>query len=165
MSAPYYTSNDPNTFIPQETHQTAPPYAYGGQTSVASSQFTAPVGGGPSTSVPEIEAEDDIPSTSVPPQEPAEKKTKRQPEYSQWWVSWYNVTYLEDRTMQYLECKVKDCKKIIFEYKKQTGMSSFKRHAEMHQRKSERPSERAGPRQIQTLVNPDDTRTNPKYDE
>ena len=30
MNAPYYTSNDPNMYIPQEAHQPTPPYTYGG---------------------------------------------------------------------------------------------------------------------------------------
>ena len=53
--APYYTSNDPNAYIPQETFQPTPPYAYGGTSSVASSQFSPPIEGTPSTSVTEIQ--------------------------------------------------------------------------------------------------------------
>ena len=66
--------------------------------------------------------------------------------------------------MQFLQCKVKGCKK-FFEYKQSSGMTSFKRHAEMHERKGEVPSQKVEPRQIQTLMNADGTRTNPKYDE
>ena len=44
-------------------------------------------------------------------------------------------------------------------------MSSFKRHAETHERKGEEPSEDAKPKKIQTLINADGTRTNPKFDE
>ena len=66
--------------------------------------------------------------------------------------------------MHYLACKVKVCKK-FFEYKQSSGMTSFKRHSEMHERKGEEPSEKAEPRQIQTLINADGTRTNPKFDE
>ena len=44
-------------------------------------------------------------------------------------------------------------------------MSSFKRHAEKHERKNEEPEEDVGTRQVQTLINADGTRTNPKFDE
>jgi uncharacterized protein YceK len=44
-------------------------------------------------------------------------------------------------------------------------MTSFKIHVEMHQKKGEAPSENAEPRQIQTLMQPDGTRTHPKFDE
>ena len=91
MSAPYYTSNDPNVYIPQETLQLTPSYTYGGMgsSSVASSQFTdtAPTGGTPSTTEPEIQ-EVVTPSTSRPPKAPTENKTKRErapPEYNQPW--------------------------------------------------------------------------------
>jgi hypothetical protein len=50
MSAPYYTSTDPNVFIPQGALQPTTPYAYGGTSSISSSQFTAPYAYG----VPEI---------------------------------------------------------------------------------------------------------------
>ena len=66
--------------------------------------------------------------------------------------------------MHILDCKVKGCNK-TFEYKQASGMTSFKRHSEMHERKGEEPSENAEPRQIQTLINADGTRTNPKFDE
>jgi hypothetical protein len=44
-------------------------------------------------------------------------------------------------------------------------MINFKIHVEMHQKKGKVPSENAGPRQIQTLMQPDGTRTHPKFDE
>ena len=66
--------------------------------------------------------------------------------------------------MQFLYCKVKNCNK-TFEYKQASGMSSFKRHAEVHERKSEEPSEDVDPKKIQTLINADGTRTNSKFDE
>jgi hypothetical protein len=50
-------------------------------------------------------------------------------------------------------------------YKQSSGMTSFKRHVEMHQKKGEVSSENAGPRQIQTLMQPDGIRTHPKFDE
>jgi hypothetical protein len=50
-------------------------------------------------------------------------------------------------------------------YKQSSGITSFKRHVEMHQKKGEVPSENTGPRQIQTLMQPDGTRTHPKFDE
>jgi hypothetical protein len=84
MSAPYYTSTDPNVFIPQCALQPTAPYAYGGTSSVSSSQFTAPISSPPSTSIPEIQEADVSPSRSAPspPQQPV-KKTKRAPEYNQ----------------------------------------------------------------------------------
>ena len=83
MNAPYYTSNDPNAFIPQEILQPTPPYTYASTSSVASSQYTPPMEVTPSRSVGEIQEEAVPPSTSVPPQQPAEKKARRAPEYNQ----------------------------------------------------------------------------------
>ncbi|XP_078152180.1 uncharacterized protein LOC144547409 [Carex rostrata] len=116
----------------------------------SSSQFTdtAPVGGTPSTGEPEIQEEVVPPSTSVPPQEPAGKKTRRErppPEYNQPWARFYDITRDKKDIMQFLECKVKGCTK-IFEYKQSSGMTSFKRHAEMHERKGEVPMKKAEPR-------------------
>ena len=138
-----------------------------GSSSVASSQFTdtAPIGGTPSTGEPEIQEEVVPPSTSVPPQEPAGKKTKRAPpEYNQPWARFYDITRDTNDIMQFLECKVKGCTK-NFEYKQSSGMTSFKRHAKMHEKNGEVPLKKAEPRQIQTLMNADGTRTNPKFDE
>jgi hypothetical protein len=100
-----------------------------------------------------------------PPQQPTVqpvKKTKRAPEYNKWWWSWYKVTKDEDGILITLDCKVPNCKKYFFVYKQSSGMSSFKRHVEMHQKKGEVPSENAGPRQIQTLMQPDGTQNPPK---
>ena len=163
MHASYYTSNDPNAYIPQETFQPTPPYAYGGTSSVASTQFTPPIEGTPSTSVPEIHEEAVPPSISAPPQQPAEKKARRAPEYNQKWAKWYHITKDENGYMLTLDCLVKNCKNPFFVYKMSSGMSSFKRHAETHEKKGEFPS--TEPKQIQTLINADGTRTNPKFDE
>jgi hypothetical protein len=80
---------DPNVFIPQGALQPTTPYAYGGTSSVSSSQFTASISSTPSTGAPEIQEADVSPSrsASAPPQQSAEqpvKKTKRAPEYNQW---------------------------------------------------------------------------------
>jgi hypothetical protein len=66
MSAPYYTSTDPNVFIPQGALQPTAPYVYEDISSVSSSQFTAPISSIPSTGVPEIQEADVSPSRSVP---------------------------------------------------------------------------------------------------
>jgi hypothetical protein len=66
MSVPYYTSTDPNVFIPQGALQPTTPYAYGDTFSVSSSQFTAPISSTPSTDVPEIQEADVSPSRSAP---------------------------------------------------------------------------------------------------
>jgi hypothetical protein len=66
MSAPYYTSTDPNVFIPQGALQPTAPYAYGGTSFVSSSQFTASISSTPSTGVPEIQEADVSPSRSAP---------------------------------------------------------------------------------------------------
>ena len=167
MSAPplYYTSNDPNVFIPQESLQPTPSYTYGGMgSSVASSQYTDTT---PSTAEPEIQEEVVAPSTSRPPEAPTEKKTKRErtpPDYNQPWARFYEITRDKRGIMQFLDCKVKNCNR-HFEYKLGSGMSSFKRHSEMHEKKHEEPSEDAQPKIIQTLINADGTRTNPKFDE
>jgi hypothetical protein len=134
------------------------------------SQFTAPISSTPSTGIPEIQEADVSPSRSAPapPQQPAEqpvKKTKRAPEYNQWWLSWYKVTKDENGILKTLDCKVPNCKKPFFMYKQSSSMISFKIHVEIHQKKGEVPSENAGPRQIQTLMQPDGTRTHPKIDE
>ena len=47
--------------------------------------------------------------------------------------------------MQFLDFKVKNCNK-TFEYKQASGISSFKRHAETHERKGEEPSKDAEPK-------------------
>ena len=172
MSTPYYP-NDPNIFIPQMStpyylHQT-----YGGTSSGigSSSQFTIPIASTPSPNVPEIQAEEEVAAQSAqqvaPIAAPAAKKKKitRAPGYGAEWLPWYEVTYHADGTMNTLHCKVKCCKKGYFTYVKANGMSSFKRHADGHQRKNERPQENADPRLIQTLMNPDGTRTHQKYDE
>ena len=96
MHAPYYTSNDPNAYIPQETFQPTPPYAYGGTSSVASTQFTPPIEGTPSRSAPEIQEEAVPHSTIAETQQPAVKKAKRAPEYNQKWAKWYDITKDED---------------------------------------------------------------------
>jgi hypothetical protein len=67
MSAPYYTSTDPNVFIPQGALQPTSPYAYGGTSSVSSSQFTAHISSTLSTGVPKIQEADVSPSRSAPP--------------------------------------------------------------------------------------------------
>jgi hypothetical protein len=67
MSAPYYTSTDPNVFIPQGALQPTAPYAYGGTSSLSSSQFTAPISSTPSTGVLEIQEADVSPSRSASP--------------------------------------------------------------------------------------------------
>lgn len=150
MSAPAYTSTDPNVFIPQGAFQPTTSYAYGGTSSVSSSHFTAPISSTPSTDVPEIQEADVSPSTDAPTplqgsQQPV-KKTKRAPEYNQWWLAWYKVTKDEDDILKTLDCKVPNCKKPYFVYKQTSGMTSFKRHVEMHQKKGEVPSENAEPR-------------------
>jgi hypothetical protein len=75
------------------------------------------------------------------------------------------VTKDENDILKTLDCKVPNCKKHVFVYKQSSGMTSFKRHVEMHQKNGEIPSENAGPRQIQTFMQPDGTRTHPKFDE
>jgi hypothetical protein len=66
MSAPYYTSTVLNVFIPQGAFQPTTPYAYGGTSSVSSSQFTVPISSTPSIGVPEIQEADVSPSRSAP---------------------------------------------------------------------------------------------------
>jgi hypothetical protein len=66
MSAPYYTSTDPNVFIPQGALQPTAPYAYGDTSFVSSSQFTVSISSIPSTGVPEIQEADVSPSRSAP---------------------------------------------------------------------------------------------------
>jgi hypothetical protein len=56
------------------------------------------------------------------------------------------VTKDEDGILITLDCKVPNCKKYFFVYKQSSGMSSFKRHVEMHQKKGEVSSENTGPR-------------------
>jgi hypothetical protein len=75
------------------------------------------------------------------------------------------VTKDENNILKTLDCKVSNCKKLFFVYKQSSGMTSFKRHIEMHQKKGEVPSENAGSRQIQTHMQPDGTRTHLKFDE
>ena len=166
--APYYTSNDPNIFIPQESHQLPPPYAYGGTSSVASSsQLNPPISGTPSTSVTEIQEEGLAPPPPIvprPPQQPAAKKARRPPEYNQYWFEWYDVTKDDDGYLKTLYCKVDHCKKPYFVYKQASGMSSFKRHVDVHIRKGENYNPNNTP-QIQTQITPDGTLTNPKFDE
>jgi hypothetical protein len=75
------------------------------------------------------------------------------------------VTKDQDDILKTLDCKVPNCKKPYFVYKEYSAMIIFKRHVEMHQKKGEVPSENVEPRQIQTLMQPDGTRTHPKFDE
>jgi hypothetical protein len=151
------------------TLQPTTPYAYEGTSSISSSQFTAPISSTPSIDVPKIQEADVSPSRSAPapppPQQPAVKKTKRAPEYNQPWLAWYKVTKDENDILKTLNYKVSNCKKPYFVYKQSSGMTSFKRHIEMHQKKGEVPSENAEPRQIQTLMQLDGTRTHPKFNE
>jgi len=60
---------------------------------------------------------------------------------NQKWAKWYHITKDEDGYILTLNCLVKNCKKPFFVYKKTSGMSIFKRHAEMHEEKGEFPSE------------------------
>jgi hypothetical protein len=58
----------------------------------------------------------------LPPQQPAEqpvKKTKRAPEYNQWWLSWYKVIKDENGILKTLDCKVPNCKKLFLCINKQ----------------------------------------------
>jgi hypothetical protein len=66
MSAPYYTSTNPNIFIPQGALQPTTSYAYGGTFSVSSSHFPAHISYTPSTVVPEFQEADVSPSRSAP---------------------------------------------------------------------------------------------------
>jgi hypothetical protein len=120
MSAPYYTSIDLNVFIPQVALQLTAPYVYGGTSSVSSSQFTAPISSTPSTGVSEIQEAGVSSSRNAPTppsqQQPTEqpvKKTKKVPEYNQWWLSWYKVTKDENDILKTLDCKVPKCKKLF----------------------------------------------------
>jgi hypothetical protein len=76
MSAPYYTSTDLNIFIPQDALQPTTPYAYGGTSSVSSSQFTAPISSTHSTGVPEIQEAYVSPSRSAPASPPTTTSKK-----------------------------------------------------------------------------------------
>ena len=180
MAPPYYQQNpqqEPLPYFQQYPQQEPLPYfqqypqyphqTYGGTSSGigSSSQFTTPIASTPSPNVPEIQAEEEVAAQSAqqvaPIAAPAakKKKTTRAPGYGAEWLPWYEVTYHADGTMNTLHCKVKGCPKGHFTYVKANGMSSFKRHADSHKGKNERPQENADPRLIQTLMNPDGTHT------
>ena len=185
MAPPYYQQNpqqEPLPYFQQYPQQEPLPYfqqypqyphiphqTYGGTSSGigSSSQFTTPIAS-PSPNVHEIQAEEEVaaqsPQQVAPIAAPAAKK-KRLPGYGAEWLPYYEVTYHADGTMNTLHCKVKGCPKGQFTYKIANGMSSFKRHADSHKAKNERPQENANPRLIQTLMNSDGTRTHQKYDE
>jgi Domain of unknown function (DUF4413) len=50
-------------------------------------------------------------------------------------LAWYKVTKDEDDILKTLDCKVPNCKKPYFVYKQSSGMTSFKIHVEMHQKR------------------------------
>jgi hypothetical protein len=60
-----YEQNYPQNYL-DSSSQMPPPYAYGGTSSVLSSQFTAPISSTPSTGVPKIQEADVSPSRSTP---------------------------------------------------------------------------------------------------
>jgi hypothetical protein len=68
-------------------------------------------------------------------QQLAVKKTKRAPEYNQSWLTWHKETKDQDGILKTLDYKVPNCKKPYFVYKQSSGMTNFKRHVEMHQKR------------------------------
>ena len=69
-----------------------------------------------------------------------------------------------DGVLVFSRCKVRTCKK-TFIYVKSNGMSAFKKHTEGHMKSGEELQENPTPGLVQTLMNPDGTRTHQKYDE
>ena len=171
---PYpYPPNQPQPQGPQPQYhqpvpspQCPPPAPYCAHSSGASS--TTPTAAYTS-SAQEIQLDVEAPSqetagASGGTPSSAAKKRKAPPKYNADWWRFYEKTLNTDGGLVSGKCKVKNCKAEYF-YSIANGLNSFRRHAEKHIKDKEEPQEHADPRAVQTVINPDGSRTHQRYDE
>ena len=161
MRPPYYQpspqfSQDLN-YCPQPT-----PYfgsASGGSSSTVPAAYT-------SSPAPEIQVEASQATTTTTSGGATQvpKKRKANPKYTADWWRYFEQTLDADGHLVSAKCKVKKCSAQYF-YKVKDGTNSFKRHAEKHIANKQEPQERPDPTNVQTLINPDGSRTHQRYDE
>ena len=145
---------------PQTTYETEYTHHTAGSTAGSSSTFAPPTIGASSDQIPEIQTIEEEP-VSTPPG-PRKRKNPR-PHYNATWWRYFEQT-IDPATGKCISarCKVKGCKS-SFTY--DDNNSSMGRHAAKHIKNGQEPQERPDSTHIQTLINPDGTRTHQKYDE
>jgi hypothetical protein len=133
-----------------------------GAGSTYASTPTAPV---PHVSVGQTEIEEEVEATPSTSQPGLKKRKGPRPRYNAAWWRFYEQT-LDPDTGKVISarCKVKDCKG-EFIYDEDNGLSSFLRHARAHEKDGKEPQEKPDSRSVQSVINPDGTRTHQRYDE
>ena len=97
------------------------------------------------------------------PIEPPSKK-RRKSKYTKPFWRFYEMTFDDEGNLISARCKVRNCKAEYF-YTSSNGTNTFSRHVEKHIKANEEPQEHPDRTPVQTLINPDGTRTHQRYDE
>ena len=119
----------------------------------------------PNVSVGQAEIEEEVEAIPTTSQPGPKKRKGPKPKYNAAWWRFYEQT-LDPDTGKLISarCKVKNCKG-EFIYDDDNGTSSFSRHARAHEKEGKEPQEHPDSRPVQTVINPDGTRTHQRYDE
>jgi hypothetical protein len=109
------------------------------------------------------------PNPSVPPSpmeaEPAiKRKRPLVPTYDAPWWHFFETTKDASGVLISVKCNVKNYK-VNYSYIKSNGLSSFKKHADKYLLKNEESQEHVDNHFIQSVINPDGSRTHQIYDE
>jgi hypothetical protein len=95
---------------------------------------------------------------------PLEKKRKTAcHSYDVPWWHFYEQTKDVSGVILSRICKVKNYK-AFYRYSKANSLIAFKKHADKHVAKNEKPQDQPDPRIVQSVINTDGSRTHQRYD-